>query len=145
MARRLRLTPHHATEELSRLSRQAHDRVARSHWQILWLVSQGRPTADVAATVGYSIPWVRTVARHYNTAGAAGVGDGRHANPGKAPLLTLEQQAALDCALDAPHPDGEEWNSRTMADWITAETGHGVGKQRGWEYLSRLGRTSQRP
>src|SRR5262245_53282873 len=123
MARRLRLTPHHTTEELGRLYRQAHDPVARSHWQILWLVSRGRPTTDVAATVGYSIPWVRTVVHRYNAAGATGVGDGRHANPGKAPLLTPEQQAALDRALDAPHPDGDEWNSRTVAAWITAATG----------------------
>jgi transposase len=145
MARSLRLVPHHTTEELGRLYRQAHDPVARSHWQILWLVSRGRPTAEVATAVGYSIPWLRTVVRRYNVAGAAGVGDGRHANPGKAPLLTPEQQAALDRALDAPHPGGDEWNSRTVAAWITAETGHRVGKQRGWEYLRRLGRTSQRP
>jgi transposase len=145
MTRSLRLTPHHTTEELGRLYRQAHDPVARSHWQILWLISRGRPTADVAATVGYSIPWVRTVVHRYNAAGAAGVGDGRHANPGKAPLLTAAQQLALDRALDAPHPDGEEWNSRTVAEWITAQTGQRVGKQRGWEYLRRLGRTSQHP
>ncbi len=48
--------PHQTTEELGRLYRQVHDPVARSHGQILWLVSRGCPTADVAAAVGYSIP-----------------------------------------------------------------------------------------
>lgn len=145
MPKSLRFAPQHTTEELGRLYRQARDPVARSHWHILWLVGQGRRTAEVAAAVGYSVAWVRAVVHRYNAAGEAGVGDMRHANPGAAPLLSAAQQAALAAALDAPHPEGDEWNSRTVAAWITATTGRKVGKQRGWAYLRRLGRTSQRP
>ncbi len=145
MARTLRVEPHHTTEELGRLYRQAHDPVARSHWHMLWLFRGGMPTAEVAAAVGYSVPWVREVVHRYNAQGAAGVGDGRHANPGAAPVLDAAQRTTLEAALDAPHPDGDEWNSRTVATWITTETGRRVGKQRGWEYLRRLGRTPQVP
>lgn len=145
MARGLRWESHHTTEELRRLYRQAQDPVARSHWQILWLVSQHTPTAEVAKAVGYSVPWVRQIVHRYNRDGAAGVGDGRHTNPGAAPLLDAIAQADLDAALDAPHPDGDRWNTRTVAAWITARTGRPVGKQRGWAYLQRLDRSSQRP
>ena len=145
MARRLRWEPQHTTEELGRLYRQARDPVARSHWQILWLVSQGKRTAAVAEAVGYSVPWVRQVVRRYNAEGATGVGDGRHRNPGADPLLDAAAQADLSAALDAPHPDGDDWNSRTVARWIRERTGREVGKQRGWAYLRRLGRTPQRP
>ena len=145
MPKQLRLVPHHPTEELGRLYRQAHDPVARSHWQILWLVSQGHSAPRVAAATGYSARWVRTLVQRYNARGDAGVGDGRRANPGGAPLLDAAALADLDAALDALPPDGGLWNGRKVAAWIEARIGRRVGRQRGTEYLHRLDRTPQRP
>jgi transposase len=145
MPKQLRLAPHHTTEELGRLYRQAHDPVARSHWHILWRVSQGDSAPRVSATTGYSSRWVRTLVSRYNARGDAGVGDGRHANPGGAPLLDATALADLDRALDIPPPDGGLWNGRKVAAWIEARIGRQVGRQRGTEYLRRLDRTPQRP
>jgi hypothetical protein len=90
--------------------------VARSQWQIVWLLAQGEPSARVAAVTGYSRTWVRTwvrtVARRYNAAGAAGIGDRRHGNRGGRRLLTPKQEAALDQALEGAAPDGDAGQRR---------------------------------
>jgi transposase len=119
--------------------------VERSHYQIIWLVSQGHLTRDVAAATGYSATWIRAICQRYNAHGPAGVGDRRHANPGAAALLTPEQQAELGQALQASPPAGGLWTSRKVADGIHRQTGRRVGVQRGWEYVNRLGSTPPLP
>lgn len=78
----LRLPAHLPLSELERRYRAARDPVARSHWQILWLLSSGHRAAAVAQVTGYSVNWVREVARRYRQQGPDGVGDRRHHNPG---------------------------------------------------------------
>ena len=145
MSKRLRLEPHHTTEELCRLYREADNVVARSRWHMLWLVSRGEPTAAVVAATGYSTRWVQEVVRRYNCAGDAAVADGRHTNPGAPPLLDATQRHALDTALDAPPPDGGMWSGPKVATWMAATLGRTVAAQRGWEYLRGLDRTPQVP
>jgi transposase len=145
MARCLTVAPHLPRPELEARYRQERDSVARTHWHILWLVAQGHRCPHVAALVGYSVEWVRTVVHRYNTAGPAGVGDRRHANPGAAPLLASEHRDALREAVGGPAPDGGLWTGRKVAAWMSAQLGRPVGEQRGWEYLRRLGFTPQRP
>lgn len=125
--------------------RQSRDPVERSQWQILWRLARGEPTASVAAGTGYSATWIYAVVRRYNAAGAAGVGDRRHANPGAVPLLPPDQQAALRAALAHPAPDGGVWTGPKVARWMADRLGRPVGPQRGWEYLRRLGFTPQVP
>ena len=145
MPKTLRLAPHHPTEALERLYRQERVPGARSHLQIVWLVSQRRRTADIVATTGSSPRWIQALTRRYHARGLAGLVDGRHTNPGGAFLLSPAQRAALDATLDRPPPDGGRWSGRKVAAWIAAETGRQVSPQRGWEYLRRLGRTPQVP
>lgn len=138
------LAPHLSAEDLHRRYRTAEDPVARSQWHILWLLATGRPTAEVAATTGYSVRWVQEVARRYR-AGPQAVGDRRHTNPGAAPLLDATQQAALRAALGGPAPDGGLWTGRQVAAWMGQALGRPIHPQRGWEWLRRLGFTPQRP
>ncbi len=63
MARPLIVPPRLAVAELERRCRRARDPVARSHWQIVWLLARGDPAAGVARATGYSVNWVREVAR----------------------------------------------------------------------------------
>jgi transposase len=119
--------------------------VARTHWQIVWLVAGGRACPEVAAAVGYSVDWVRAVLGRYNADGPEGLGDRRHANPGAAPLLTPAQRDELRAALAGPAPDGGLWTCRKVADWIGERAGRPVHEARGWEYLRRLGFSPQRP
>ncbi len=145
MARTLTIPPHLPIEELARCHRQAHDPVERSHWQMIWLLTRGTPTAEVADTTGYSVPWVREVARRYREGGPSALGDRRHANPGGTPLLDGTGQAALRDALGGPAPDGGLWTSPKVAAWMADRLGRPVRPQRGWEVMRALGFTPQRP
>lgn len=145
MPARLVVPAHVPVAELERRYRQARDPVARSHYQIIWLLAAGATPAEVARVTSYSVNWVREIARRYREGGLAGLGDRRHANPGGAPLLSPVQQAALQAALAGPAPDGGLWTCRKVAAWIGERIGRPVAEVRGWEYLRRLGFTPQRP
>lgn len=120
--------------------------MARSQFQMVWLLTQGRTLAEVAAATGYSTRWVRTVAARYSTAGPDGLGDRRHANAGAAPLLDEAGRMALTAALAEPPSDGGLWTGPKVAAWIAARTGRErVPPQRGWSYLKRLGHSLQVP
>jgi transposase len=144
MARRIAIAPHLTVAELEQRYRQAGDPVARSQWQMLWLLAGGRPTAEVARVTGYSVRWVQEIARRYR-AGPAAIGDRRHGNPGAAPLLDVAQQEQLRQALGGPAPDGGLWTCRQVAAWIGTQIGRPVDPTRGWEWMRRLGFTPQRP
>jgi transposase len=145
MARRLRLSPHLTLDELEQRYRRARDPVARSQWQMLWLLSSGTPTTEVARVSRYSVNWVREIARRYREDGPAGIGDRRHGNPGAAPLLDAGQQEQLRVALRGPAPHGDLWTCRSVAAWMSQMLGRPVSAQRGWEWMRRLGFTPQRP
>jgi transposase len=144
MAQKMVIAPHLTVTELEQRYRGAGDPVARSQWQILWLLASGRPTAEVARVTGYSVRWIQELARRYR-AGPEAIGDRRHGNPGAAPLLNGGQQAQLRVALSGPAPDGGLWTCRQVAHWMGQALGRPVGEQRGWEWMRRLGFTPQRP
>jgi transposase len=119
--------------------------VAKSHWQIVWLLARGRPPAAIAATTGYCIDWVRTIIHRYNAGGPEALGDRRHGNPGAAPLLDAAGQTALGEALAAPPADGGLWTGPKVAQWLSNRLERSVAPQVGWVYLRRLGYTPHRP
>jgi transposase len=149
MPKTIKLVPHLDPQELEHRYRKAHDPVERSHYQILWLISQGRTTRQVMEATGYSRGWIQQLARRYNSDGPEALGDRRHRNPGARDraLLSAEQQEELVQALTKPPPDGGMWNSRKVGEWIEARTGRAVSqkKQRGWEYLKRLRQSPKVP
>ncbi len=145
MPRCLELAAHLPPDDLERRYRQSRDPVERTHWQMLWLVAQEYPCPAVAAMVGYSADWVRTIVHRYNAAGPDGVRDRRQANPGQQPLLTPELRAALEVALAGDPPDGGLWTSPKVAAWMAERLGRPVAKQRGWEALRALGFTLHQP
>ncbi len=138
MNKRITMKPHLSLEEIESRYRKAKDPVARSHWQIIWLLSQGKTAQQVVEVTGYSYDWIRCLVRRYNHEGPQGLGDRRHHNPGGTFLLSSEQQAQLQQALDEPPPDGGLWSGPKVAHWILEQTGRKVPPQRGWEYLKRL-------
>jgi transposase len=145
MPRRTSIRVDLSVEELERRYRAAGDPVARSQWQIVWLLGQGEPSERVAAVTGYSLTWVRTVARRSNAEGAAGIGDRRHANRGGPRLLTPEQEAALEGALSGAAPGGGRWTAAKVAAWMRQQLGRAVGDATGWRVLRRLDWRRYRP
>jgi transposase len=138
------IAPHLPIEELQQRYRTAEDPVARSQWQILWLLAQGMPTAQVAQVTGYGVRWIQEIARRYR-AGPEAIGDRRHTNPGAPPLLDAAVQERLRLALAGPAPDGDLWTGRQVARWMSQQVGRPISVQRGWEWMRRLGFTPQRP
>ncbi len=66
MPKTIKLEPHLSSEELENRYRKAHDPVERSHYQILWLISEGKTTRQVMEVTGYSRGWIQQLARRYN-------------------------------------------------------------------------------
>ena len=149
MPKTIKLEPHLDSNELESRYRKAHDPVLRSHYQILWLVSEGKSTSQVMEVTGYSRGWIQQIARRYNACGPQALGDRRHQNPGarERALLTRDQQEELREALRKPPADGGMWNSPKVGEWIERRTGKVLTqkKQRGWEYMRKLGNSPKVP
>ena len=133
-------------EELAARHRAARDPVERDRWPMIRLLVAGRSLTETAEVTGYSTRWVRGVVRRYNAHGPDGLVDGRHANPGAAPLLDAAGRAALEAALEQAPPEGGRWTCAKVAAWIADRTGREtVPAQRGWVYLRRTGHSPQVP
>ena len=145
MPRRIQVTPHLSGEALEQRYRASKDTVEQSHFQILWLLSQGKTTQQVAETTGYSPYWIGQIVKRYNQGGADALGDRRHHNPGGRWLLNPEQQQEFEQALTQPPSDGGGWNSTKASEWIAEKTGKKVYPQRGWDYLRLAGYLLQVP
>jgi transposase len=148
MPKKIRLEPYLSSKELEELYRGAKDPILRSHYQIIWLIGQGKTSTQVMEVTGYSRDWIQKLARRYNADGPDSLGDRRHKNPGarERALLREEHQRELSEVLAKPPADGGMWNSRKVAEWIGKKTGRRrVRTQRGWEYLRKLGRTPKVP
>ena len=149
MPKTIKLESHLSSEELENHYRKAHDPVLRSHYQILWLISEGKSTTQVMEVTGYSRGWIQQLARRYNQGGPEVLGDRRHGNPGAKDraLLSEDQREELREALNKPPPDGGMWNSRKVGEWIERKSGKALSrkKQSGWEYMKRLGQSPKVP
>lgn len=145
MGKQTTIQPHLELHELEAKYRKAGDLVERNQWQIIWLLAQNRKVAEVSEVTGYSPGWIRELARRYNRDGVQALGDKRHHAAGKAPLLDAALQAELAEAVQQPDPDGGLWNGPKVTRWIEAKTGRKLRRQRGWQYLIKLGFTLQEP
>jgi len=142
----LNVAPHLDTEQLGQRYRQAQNFVERTHYLILWHLSQKRSVQEVSEIVGYSERWIFEIARRFNEGGPNGIGDRRRENLGAGnALLTSIQEIDLRIALAFPPPEGGIWNSHKVADWISNKIGRPVSHQRGWDYLKKLGYRLRKP
>ncbi len=145
MPRYLTVVSHLPPDELAHRYRQAHDPVARTHWHLLWLLSQGRRVPEAARLVGYTANWARELIRRYNAQGPTGIDDRRQTNPGHPPLLSPALREELRNAVAGPAPDDGLWTGRKVATWMGDRLGRPVSPQRGWEAMRMLGFTPQQP
>ncbi len=132
MPKRITIQPHLSTQELETRYRYAKEAVERTHYQIIWLLAQGKPTQEVADVTGYSRSWIYELVWGYNRIGPQTLGDHRHQNAGGSePLLDDVQQAYLWQALQSPPADGGQWNGRKVADWVAQLIGRPVARSAG--------------
>lgn len=137
--------PYLELDQLEQRYRQATDPMARSQWQIIWLLAQGQSPLHVVQNTGSSENWIGTIARRSNADGPDRIGDRRHTNPGAASLVSPAHLAELDALLDGPAPDGGLWTGPSVATWMCDKIGWRVHVQRGWALLVRLNYRSSVP
>lgn len=66
MNKRISLKAHLSGEQIETRYRKAKDAVERSHWQIIWLLAQGKTAQQIAEVTGYSYDWIRCIVHRYN-------------------------------------------------------------------------------
>ena len=94
MGSKVYLIEHLDADELYHRYREEQDPIKRTHLQILWLLTSGRPAKVAAEMTGYSQRWISVLVGRYNEAGVDGLGDLRRFNPGS--MLDAEQRERLD-------------------------------------------------
>jgi transposase len=120
-------------------------RLAR-HYQVIWLLAQGRSCAEVAQLTSLARRWVEQLLARYNQFGPSSLGDRRRGNGAKATILTPKILDMLRERLKTPPDDGGVWTAKKVAAVIASELGlERVAQQRGWEALRAIGWTIQRP
>lgn len=115
---------------------------------MIWVLtrSPGPPTpAAVAAQVGLTPAWARTVLRRWNAEGEAGLIDRRSASNGGKSKLFEEQRSALFEALQGRPDDGGLWTAPKVAANVRDRWGVTVCVQTAWEWMMRLGFSLQAP
>lgn len=145
MGARLQIEPHLSADEIRGCYLTSEDPVEQVRWQAILLLAEGVRSKEVARITGYCVAWVRKLARRYNHGGLPAMRDGRHANPGAAPLLNEEERKELASAMEQPPEEGGTWSGPKVAAWMSRKLGRQVHPQRGWEYLQRLDMTPQKP
>jgi transposase len=128
--------------DISVRSTSASTAIERRRWQVIGLLADRAPLAEIVARTGCRPRTIRQIAQRYRECGPAGLADGRQRSLGAAPILPEDQQRDLRQALQKPAADGGVWTGPKVARWIAARTGKRVHRQRGWEYLRRLGGTA---
>jgi transposase len=149
MARaRLPIAPHLEPNEIARRYRACRSGVEKTHWQVLWLLTRTEDPpapAAVAAQVGLTPAWVRTVLKRWNAEGPAGLADRRATTNGGQAKLSAEQQAALFEALQARPDDGGLWTGPKVAAYVRDRWGVAVRVETGWRWLKGPGLSLQVP
>ncbi len=143
--RRISVEGHLSTEELQQQYRRSGHPSEKTHWQVLWLIAQGKRAEEVATATGYTANWVRELVARYNRGGPDAVLDRRRGHSGRRPLLSEDGERALREALGGDAPGGGLWSGPEVARWMSRRLGRSVPPQRGWEYLRKMGQTPQVP
>ena len=137
---------HLSVAELPAGYRGSKEATLARHYQVIWLLAQGRSCAEVAQLTSLARRWVEQLLARYNQFGPSSLGDRRRGNGAKPTILTPKILDMLKERLTSPPDDGGVWTSRKVAALIAAELGlAAVAEQRGWEALRAMGWTIQRP
>ena len=141
-----RVVEHLSVAELRAGYRGSGDATRARHYQVIWLLAQGRTVAETARLTSFVRRWIEELLVRTNVFGPSSLGDRRRGDGAKATILTAEVLDALRERMKRPPDDGGVWTSRKVAAVMAAELGLArVAEQRGWEALRAIGWTIQRP
>ncbi len=141
-----RVADHLSVTELQAGYRGSKEATLARHYQVIWLLAQGRTVGETAELTGFVPRWVEELLVRYNQFGPSSLGDRRRGNGARPTILTPLVLAMLRERLKRPPDDDGVWTSKKVAALIAAELGlASVAEQRGWEALRAIGWTIQRP
>ena len=132
-------------DELQAGYRGSEDATLARHYQVIWLLAQGRACPEVAGLTSFAPRWVEQLLARYNAFGPSSLGDRRRGNGAAPTVLTPELLATLRERLKRPPDDGGVWTAKKVAAFMAGELGRSVAEQRGWEALRSIGWTIQSP
>lgn len=142
----VRVADYLSVAELQAGHRDSKDATEARHFQVIWLLAQGHPVAEVARLTGFVLRWVEELVVRYNRFGPCSLGDRRRGNGAKPRILTPEVLDMLRERVKTPPDDGGVWTARKVAAVMAAALGvEKIAEQRGWEALRAIGWTIQRP
>ncbi len=101
----IKIEPHLSLDELEQGYRKAKQGIEKIHYQVIWLLAQGKRTSYVSKVTGYRLSWIYELVRSYNDSGVTMLGDQRRHNRGRKPLLNDQQLALLYQRLQSPPDD----------------------------------------
>lgn len=136
---------HLGLEELQAGYRTSDDGTLARHYQVIWLLAQGRTCAEVARLTSFALRWVEQLLARYNAFGPGSLGDRRRGNGAAPTVLTPDLLEKLRVRLKTPPDAGGVWTAKKVAAFMAAELGRRVAEQRGWEALRAIGWTIQTP
>ena len=119
MVLKITIKPHLSLSELRERFRQAKTPIEAHHYQIIWLIAQGKTTSEVSKITSYGQYRIRELVKGYNSKGPEFLGEHRVHNQDTDPLLNDIQLAQLWQVLQSPPGDGGLWNGRKVADWMS--------------------------
>ncbi len=150
-----KLTARHTAEQLDQEVRGAKDGRYRDRVRFILFLVQGKSLAESARLLGWGRREAQRIRARYDSGGLQALQTPkrvRSKNSGMKPLLDDAQRAELALALQKPPPDGGLWTGPKVARWIDAKINASgephprrVHKQRGWDYLRKLGFVLRRP
>ena len=141
-----KVAEHLSLAELQAGYRDSKAATLARHYQVIWLLAQGRSCAEVAQLTSLARRWVEQLLARYNQFGPSSLGDRRRGNGAKATVLTPAVLDVLRERLKSPPDGGGLWTAKKVAAVMAADLGlERVAQQRGWEALRAMGWTIQRP
>ncbi len=142
----VQVADHLSMAELQARYRGSKDAKLARHFQVIWLLAQGRTVAETARLTGFVRRWVEELVARYNRFGPSSLGDRRRGNGARPTILTPEILAMLRDRVKSPPDDGGVWTAKKVAAVIATRLERDrVAEQRGWEALRAIGWTIQRP
>jgi transposase len=136
---------HLSLEELQARYRASGDGTLARHYQVIWLLAQGKTCPEVAGLTSFAVRWVEQLLARYNAFGPSSLGDRRRGNGAEPTVLTPAMLAAVRERVRRPPDDGGVWTAKKVALFMAAELGRRIAEQRGWEALRAIGWTIQSP
>ncbi len=149
MAAAIELRRDHTADDLRRLAKASRDARQTRRLLALATIYEGSFRTDAARIGGVGLQIIRDWVLRFNCEGPAGLVDRKA--PGKTPLMTDEQRAALARAVEAgprPYIDGVvRWRLVDLAQWLWDEFGVSVSRQTLGRELRAMGfrKLSARP